>query len=160
MPRTIYEKPTRALLKDMVKDLGLKPGQVFTTARAMEWFKQQSEAEARKHPSPLGTSFDERSEQAASSGNERDGRPSVQVGIYRPSVQSIMGATEIRRSMGFWGVLSITWICNVCCALPGSHGIYSALLNSDTGDSGLIPSGNDQYTTELYSLRPWGGLNS
>jgi endonuclease len=40
LPRTIYEKPTRALLKDMVKDLGLKPGQVFTTARAMEWFKQ------------------------------------------------------------------------------------------------------------------------
>lgn len=40
MPRTIYEKPTRALLKDMLADLGLKPGQVFTTARAIEWFKQ------------------------------------------------------------------------------------------------------------------------
>lgn len=30
---TIYDKPTRALLKDMLKDLGLKPGQVFTTTR-------------------------------------------------------------------------------------------------------------------------------
>lgn len=38
MARTIYEKPTRALLKDMLKDLGLKPGQVFTTSRAVQWF--------------------------------------------------------------------------------------------------------------------------
>src|SRR5689334_22187840 len=40
MARTIYEKPTRALLKDMLKDLGLKPGQVFTTARAIQWFQE------------------------------------------------------------------------------------------------------------------------
>jgi hypothetical protein len=40
MARTIYEKPTRALLKDMVNDLGLQPGQVFTTSRAIEWFRQ------------------------------------------------------------------------------------------------------------------------
>jgi len=38
MARTIYDKPTRALLKDMLKDWGLKPGQVFTTARAVDWF--------------------------------------------------------------------------------------------------------------------------
>jgi endonuclease len=38
MTRTIYEKPTRALLKDLVEDLGLKPGQVFTTSRAIQWF--------------------------------------------------------------------------------------------------------------------------
>lgn len=38
MPRTIYEKPTRALLRDMLESWGLKPGQVFTTARAIEWF--------------------------------------------------------------------------------------------------------------------------
>ena len=38
MPRTIYDKPTRALLKEMLVDLGLKPGQVFTTARAIQWF--------------------------------------------------------------------------------------------------------------------------
>ena len=38
MARTIYEKPTRALLKDMLKDLGLRPGQVFTTSRAIQWF--------------------------------------------------------------------------------------------------------------------------
>ena len=41
MARTIYEKPTRALLKDMLKDMGLKPGQVFTTSRTIEWFKQR-----------------------------------------------------------------------------------------------------------------------
>lgn len=40
MAKTIYEKPTRALLKDMVNDLGLQPGQVFTTSRAIEWFRQ------------------------------------------------------------------------------------------------------------------------
>jgi endonuclease len=40
MARTIYDKPTRALLKDLLKDMGLKPGQVFTTSRAIEWFKQ------------------------------------------------------------------------------------------------------------------------
>lgn len=40
MARTIYEKPTRALLKDMLKDLGLKPGQVFTTTRAIQWFAE------------------------------------------------------------------------------------------------------------------------
>lgn len=40
MARTIYEKPTRALLKDMLVDMGLKPRQVFTTSRAIEWFKQ------------------------------------------------------------------------------------------------------------------------
>ncbi len=40
MARTIYEKPTRALLKDMLKDLGLKPGQVFTTSRAIQWFAE------------------------------------------------------------------------------------------------------------------------
>lgn len=41
MARTIYDKPTRALLKDMLKDMGLKPGQVFTNSRAIEWFKQR-----------------------------------------------------------------------------------------------------------------------
>jgi len=40
MARTIYEKPTRALLKDMLADWGLKPGQVFTGARAVDWFAQ------------------------------------------------------------------------------------------------------------------------
>ncbi|NKI93911.1 endonuclease NucS domain-containing protein [Rhizobacter sp. SG703] len=40
MARTIYDKPTRALLKDMLSDLGLKPGQVFTTARAIQWFQE------------------------------------------------------------------------------------------------------------------------
>lgn len=41
MARTIYDKPTRALLKDMVKDWKLRPGQVFTTSRALEWFAER-----------------------------------------------------------------------------------------------------------------------
>lgn len=40
MARTIYDKPTRALLKDMLTDWGLQPGQVFTTSRTLEWFRQ------------------------------------------------------------------------------------------------------------------------
>lgn len=40
MARPIYEKPTRALLKDMLSELGLKPGQVFTTSRAIQWFAE------------------------------------------------------------------------------------------------------------------------
>jgi endonuclease len=40
MARTIYDKPTRALLKDMLAAWGLKPGQVFTTSRAIEWFEK------------------------------------------------------------------------------------------------------------------------
>ena len=40
MARTIYDRPTRALLKDMIKDLALKPGQVFTTTRAIQWFAE------------------------------------------------------------------------------------------------------------------------
>lgn len=40
MARTIYDKPTRALLKDMLTAWSLKPGQVFTTSRAIEWFAQ------------------------------------------------------------------------------------------------------------------------
>lgn len=38
MARQHYDKPTRALLKDMLLAWGLKPGQVFTTSRAVEWF--------------------------------------------------------------------------------------------------------------------------
>lgn len=38
MARTIYEKATRQLLKDMLADMELQPGQVFTTSRALEWF--------------------------------------------------------------------------------------------------------------------------
>jgi hypothetical protein len=40
MARTIYEKPTRVLLKKMLDEWNLRPGQVFTTSRALEWFAQ------------------------------------------------------------------------------------------------------------------------
>ena len=39
MTKTIYEKSTRALIKDMIVGLGLQPGQVFTVNRALEWFE-------------------------------------------------------------------------------------------------------------------------
>ena len=35
---TIYEKSTRALLRDMLTAWDLKPGQVFTAQRALKWF--------------------------------------------------------------------------------------------------------------------------
>ena len=41
MARTIYEKSTRVLLKDMLADLGLQPGQVITTSRVLDWFQQR-----------------------------------------------------------------------------------------------------------------------
>lgn len=39
MARTIYDKPTRALLKDMLVDMHVAPGQILTTSRAVAWFQ-------------------------------------------------------------------------------------------------------------------------
>lgn len=41
MAKTKYEKPMRALLKDMLVDWCLQPGQVFTKSRAQEWFQER-----------------------------------------------------------------------------------------------------------------------
>ena len=41
MARSIYEKPTRALLKDMLSNWDLKPGETFAAQRAIDWFGQQ-----------------------------------------------------------------------------------------------------------------------
>jgi len=41
MAKTVYDKPTRVLLKDMLHDLALMPGQVLTTSRALDWFAQR-----------------------------------------------------------------------------------------------------------------------
>jgi endonuclease len=38
--RTIYDRPTRALLKDMLTDWKLQPGDTFTAQRAVDWFAQ------------------------------------------------------------------------------------------------------------------------
>lgn len=40
MGKRIYDKSAKALIKDMVEAWDLKPGQVFTTSRALEWFAQ------------------------------------------------------------------------------------------------------------------------
>lgn len=40
MGRKIYDKTTRELLKDMLKDFNLQPGVVFTGERAVSWFAQ------------------------------------------------------------------------------------------------------------------------
>ncbi len=40
MARSIYDKPTRALLKDMLSDWDLKPGETFAAQRAVGWFAQ------------------------------------------------------------------------------------------------------------------------
>lgn len=39
MAKPLYAKTTRALIKDMLADLGLQPGQVLTSTRALEWFE-------------------------------------------------------------------------------------------------------------------------
>lgn len=41
MPKTIYEKPTRVLLKDLLTEWQLKPGQVITTSQVVDWFNQR-----------------------------------------------------------------------------------------------------------------------
>ncbi|WP_457337493.1 endonuclease NucS domain-containing protein [Rhizobacter sp. P5_C2] len=41
MARTIYDKPMRALLKDMITDWGLKPGETFNAQRAVAWFAER-----------------------------------------------------------------------------------------------------------------------
>ena len=38
MARTIYDKPTRALLKDMLAEWNLKPDETFSAQRAVDWF--------------------------------------------------------------------------------------------------------------------------
>jgi endonuclease len=40
VPKTIYDKPTRVLLKDMLAAWKLQPGETFNARRAVEWFAQ------------------------------------------------------------------------------------------------------------------------
>lgn len=53
MAKSIYEKSTRALVKELVAELGLQPGQVLTTTRALAWFKDRyprlQESTVREH---------------------------------------------------------------------------------------------------------------
>lgn len=39
MAKTMYDKPLRALLRDMIHALGLQPGQVITASRVLDWFR-------------------------------------------------------------------------------------------------------------------------
>ena len=41
MPKTIYEKPTRVLLKDMLASWHLQPGEIFSARRAVDWFAEK-----------------------------------------------------------------------------------------------------------------------
>lgn len=41
MGRQIYEKTTREILKEMLVEWNLQPGQVFTAARAVQWFAEK-----------------------------------------------------------------------------------------------------------------------
>lgn len=41
MPKTIYDKPTRVLLKEMLASWKLQPGETFNTKRAVEWFAEK-----------------------------------------------------------------------------------------------------------------------
>ena len=70
MGRQIYEKPTRALLKDMLQAWELKPGQVFTIARAVEWF-------AKNYPKLKPGSIRAHLVQAATNDNSRLHHPAT-----------------------------------------------------------------------------------
>ena len=39
MPKTIYDKPVRALMHDMVQERGLQPGQVISFDDVLDWFR-------------------------------------------------------------------------------------------------------------------------
>jgi endonuclease len=41
VPKTIYDKPTRLLLKDMLAEWKLQPVETFTARRAVDWFGQK-----------------------------------------------------------------------------------------------------------------------
>jgi endonuclease len=41
MPRAIYDRPTRELLKEMLAEWGVRPGQVFTTEDVLTWFAER-----------------------------------------------------------------------------------------------------------------------
>ena len=70
MARTIYDKPTRALLKDMLKEMGLQPGQVFTSSRAIAWFKD-------RYPKLRPTTISAHLTQAATNDRSRLHHPST-----------------------------------------------------------------------------------
>jgi endonuclease len=72
MARTIYEKATRQLLKDMLADMKLQPGQVFTTSRALEWF-------AANYPKLQPNSIRAHLVQAATNDRSRLHHPSTNV---------------------------------------------------------------------------------
>lgn len=70
MARTIYEKATRVLLKDMLSEWKLRPGQVFTTSRALEWF-------AKNYPKLKATSIRAHLVQASTNDKSRLHHPST-----------------------------------------------------------------------------------
>ncbi len=41
MAKTIYDKPLRMLIRDMLQEFGLQPGQVITTGRVLSWFSEK-----------------------------------------------------------------------------------------------------------------------
>lgn len=70
MARTIYDKPTRALLKDMLAEWNLKPGETFTARRAIDWF-------AKKYPKLKSGSIDAHLVQASTNDPNRRHHPST-----------------------------------------------------------------------------------
>lgn len=41
MAKTIYDKPVRVLIRDMLQQFGLQPGQVITTRSVLSWFSEK-----------------------------------------------------------------------------------------------------------------------
>ncbi len=43
MTKPIYEKPIRALMRDMVKEFGMQPGQIISSDQVVNWFSEHYE---------------------------------------------------------------------------------------------------------------------
>jgi endonuclease len=69
VPR-LYDKPIRALLKDMLAEWGLEPGQVFTSSRVVEWF-------AKHYPKAKTTSLRAHLVQASTNDRSRLHHPTT-----------------------------------------------------------------------------------
>ncbi len=116
MARTIYDRPTRALLKDMLAEWDLKPGETFTAQRAVDWF-------AEHYPKLKAGSIHAHLVQASTNDRSRLHHPSTRttddllykVGsreyrLYEPSSDPapVHPAAKVQVTDGSGGTISVT----------------------------------------------------
>jgi hypothetical protein len=85
MPKTIYDKPTRVLLKEMLGSWKLQPGETFNAKRAVDWF-------AEKYPKLKSGSINAHLVQASTSSMYKMTAPSCAAHAVRNSEASMKDA--------------------------------------------------------------------